>query len=327
MTDEQKKKIEAVQQRIEKDYGKGSFICLSDKPTFGEDVVSTGSLGLDIALGIGGLPHGRIVEIFGPESSGKSTLCQHIIAEAQKAGGSCAYIDVEHSLDSAYAERLGINLDELYLSQPSNAEEGLNIADILVESGAFKVVVVDSVAALTPKTELEGEIGDSKMGVQARLMGQALRIINTKVAKSGTLLIFVNQMRMKLGVMFGSPETTPGGEALKFYASVRLDIRRKGTNKEGEQAVSNSVKVRVVKSKVGVPFKSAEFNIVFGEGIDKKNELIQIGTDLGLIDKSGSWYKYKDIKIQGDSKFKQLLVDNPELSQELEEAIKQKLND
>jgi recombination protein RecA len=321
----QNKKAQEAIELIKKEYGEGSFMTLSEKPSFEGRTISTGSLGLNIALGIGGLPTGRIVEIYGPESSGKTTLCQHVIAEAQKQGGMCAIIDAEHSLSREYAERLGVNLDSLYISQPSNGEEALNIVDKLLDSAAFSVIVVDSVAALVPKVEVEGEIGDSRMGTQARLMSQALRMLNPKVEKSGTLLIFVNQLRMKIGVMFGNPETTSGGESLKFYASVRLDIRRKTTNKDGEESVSNTVKVKVVKSKVSPPFKSAEFDIVFGQGIDRNKELIDTGVALGLIDKKGAWLVYEGNKIQGAGAFKQLLEDNPGLAEQLEIQIKTKL--
>jgi recombination protein RecA len=319
------KEAQQVIAEIKKEYGEESLMLLSSKPTFQGRVTSTGSFGLDLALGIGGLPAGRMVEIYGPESSGKSTLCQHIIAEAQKAGGRCAYIDVEGSLDVEYAQNLGVNTAELLISQPDDGEQALNIAHRLIKSRAFSVIVVDSVSGLVPKQELEGEIGDSRMGVQARLMSQGLRMINVDIKKTETLLIFVNQIRMKIGIMFGNPETTSGGEALKFYSSVRLDIRKKGTNKEGEESVSNTVKVRVLKNKVAPPFKSAEFDIVFGQGIDKKKEIVDTAIALGLIEKKGSWLIYEGNKIQGQVQFKELLIDNPEMATELEKRIKEKL--
>ena len=327
MTKEQKLKAanEAVD-KINKDIGANSVVTLSDnsKPI---DVISTGSLSLDIALGVGGLPCGRIVEIYGPESSGKTTIATHVIAEAQKKGGICAFIDMEHAFDTQYAQNLGVNIDDLKIAQPNHGEQALEIADRLISSGGFDVVVIDSVAALVPKAELEGEMGASKMGIQARLMGQALRKITPAVARTGTLVIFINQLREKLGVMFGNPETTPGGNALKFYASVRMDVRRTTVNKDGDEAISNRVKVKIIKNKVAPPFKTAEFNLVYGEGIDKLEELVSVGIELNVINKSGAWLSYKDFKTQGKDAFKQVLQDNPEFAFELENQIKAALND
>lgn len=323
MTKEDKLKLVGKSlEKIEKDFGKNAVIKLNERPVTREDVISTGSIGLDTALGVGGLPKGRIVEIYGPESSGKTTLATHILAEAQKKGGVCAIIDAEHSFDVEYAENLGVNTEDLYVSQPSSGEEGLQIANELICSGGVDVVVVDSVAALVPKVEMEGEIGDKSMGLQARMMSQACRMLISSVSKNNVLLIFINQLRDKIGVMYGSPETTTGGNALKFYASIRLDIRRIATNKDGEDAVSNRVKVKVAKNKVAPPFVITEFDIVFGEGIDKVGEIVDIASDRGIIKKGGSWLTYNDTKIQGKSAFRQLLLDNPELSQELENKIK-----
>jgi len=292
------------------------------------EVVSTGSLGLDVALGIGGVPRGRVIEIYGPESSGKTTIATHIIAEAQKKGGICAIIDAEHAFDSGYAQKLGVDVDNLLISQPDYGEQALEIADRLILSGALDVVVIDSVAALVPKGELEGEMGDSKMGLQARLMSQALRKLTATIHKTNTICIFINQLREKIGVMFGNPETTTGGNALKFYASVRLDIRRMSQIKDGDEAVGNRVKVKVVKNKVAPPFKAAEFDIIFGEGISKTGEIIDMGVDLSIVQKSGSWYSYNGDKLgQGRDAVKQLLMDNPGMANEIEAKIREKIKE
>jgi len=292
------------------------------------EVVSTGSIGLDSALGVGGVPKGRVIEIYGPESSGKTTIATHIIAEAQKKGGICAIIDAEHAFDSSYAQKLGVDVDNLLISQPDYGEQALEIADRLILSGALDVVVVDSVAALVPKGELEGEMGDSKMGLQARLMSQALRKLTATISKTNTVCIFINQLREKIGVMFGNPETTTGGNALKFYASVRLDIRRIAQIKDGDEAVGNRVKVKVVKNKVAPPFRNAEFDIIFGEGISKVGEIIDMGVELGIVQKSGSWFSYNSNKLgQGRDAVKRLLHDNPELASEIEIKIRAKLNE
>jgi recombination protein RecA len=292
------------------------------------EVVSTGSIGLDSALGVGGVPKGRVIEIYGPESSGKTTIATHIIAEAQKKGGICAIIDAEHAFDSSYAQKLGVDVDNLLISQPDYGEQALEIADRLILSGALDVVVVDSVAALVPKGELEGEMGDSKMGLQARLMSQALRKLTATISKTNTVCIFINQLREKIGVMFGNPETTTGGNALKFYASVRLDIRRIAQIKDGDEAVGNRVKVKVVKNKVAPPFRNAEFDIIFGEGISKVGEIIDMGVELGIVQKSGSWFSYDSNKLgQGRDAVKRLLHDNPELASEIEIKIRAKLNE
>ena len=292
------------------------------------DVVSTGSIGLDVALGVGGFPRGRIIEVYGPESSGKTTIAIHVIAEAQKKGGMCAIVDAEHAFDSLYARKLGVDVDNLLISQPDYGEQGLEIADRLILSGALDVVVIDSVAALVPKGELEGEMGDSKMGLQARLMSQALRKLTATISKTNTICIFINQLREKIGVMFGNPETTTGGNALKFYASVRLDIRRMAQIKDGEEAIGNRVKVKVVKNKVAPPFRSAEFDIVFGEGISKTGEILDLGVELGIVQKSGSWFSYNSDKLgQGRDTVKQLLQDNPELANEIELKIREKIKE
>lgn len=312
--------------KIEKDFGKGSVMMMGEKGTAPMEVISTGSLGLDIALGIGGLPKGRIIEIYGPESSGKTTVAIHTIAEAQKKGGICAIIDAEHAFDSSYAQRLGVDVDALLISQPDHGEQALEIADRLILSGAVDVVVIDSVAALVPKGELEGEMGESKMGLQARLMSQALRKLTATISKTNCCCIFINQLREKIGVMFGNPETTTGGNALKFYASVRLDIRRMTQIKDGDEAVGNRVKVKVVKNKVAPPFRQAEFDIIFGNGISKVGEIIDMGVEYGVIQKSGSWFSYESNKLgQGRDAVKQLLADNPEVATEIEAKIKAKL--
>ncbi len=321
---EKLKALQATLDKIEKDYGKGAIMKLGDESFSNIEVIPTGSIGLDIALGIGGYPRGRVVEIFGPESSGKTTLAIHAIAEAQKMGGIAAYIDAEHAFDRTYAEKLGVDLDNLYISQPDNGEQALEIADYLIRSGAIDIIVIDSVAALTPKAEIEGEMGDSKMGLQARLMSQALRKLTANISKTNTCCIFINQLRDKIGVMFGNPETTTGGNALKFYASVRLDIRKISQLKEGEDATGNRVKVKVVKNKVAPPFKKAEFDIVFGEGISKIGEIIDLGVEMNIIKKSGSWFSYNDIKLgQGRDAVKQILTDNAELMNEISQKIKE----
>lgn len=312
--------------KIDKDFGKGSVMMMNEKRIGPMEVVSTGSIGLDVALGVGGIPRGRVIEIYGPESSGKTTIAIHIIAEAQKKGGICAIIDAEHAFDSSYARRLGVNVDNLLISQPDYGEQALEIADRLILSGALDVVVIDSVAALVPKGELEGEMGDSKMGLQARLMSQALRKLTATINKTNTICIFINQLRDKIGVMFGNPETTTGGNALKFYSSVRLDIRRTAQIKDGDSAVGNHVKVKVVKNKVAPPFRSAEFDIIFGEGISKIGEIIDIGVDLGFIQKSGSWFSYGGNKLgQGRETVKELFRDNPGVANEIEAKIRAKL--
>ncbi len=322
------KALKLTMDKLEKDYGKGSVMMLGDKPQMMQEVISTGSIGLDVALGIGGLPKGRVVEIYGPESSGKTTLAIHVIAEAQKKGGMCAFIDAEHAFDSAYAKKLGVDVDNLLISQPDYGEQALEIADRLILSGALDVVVIDSVAALVPKSELEGEMGDSKMGLHARLMSQALRKLTATISKTNTICIFINQLREKIGVMFGNPEVTTGGNALKFYASVRLDIRRQAQVKDGDSAIGNHVKVKVVKNKVAPPFRAAEFDIIFGEGISKTGEIVDMGTELGIVQKSGSWYSYNTDKLgQGRDAVKQLMLDNPELANEIEGKIREKIKE
>lgn len=317
------KALETALSQIEKAYGKGSIWKLGQRPNMEVEAISTGSLGLDIALGIGGLPKGRVVEIFGPESSGKTTLTLQVIAEAQKKGGTCAFIDAEHALDPVYAKKLGVNTDELILSQPDTGEQALEIADTLVRSGAVDVVVIDSVAALVPKAEIEGEMGDSHMGLQARLMSQALRKLTGSISKTNCMIIFINQIRMKIGVMFGSPETTTGGNALKFYASVRLDIRRTGSIKEKEDVVGSQTKVKVVKNKVSPPFKVAEFDIMYGEGISKVGELIDLGVKADIVEKSGSWYSYNNERIgQGRENAKTFLKDNQNMADEIEQKLR-----
>ncbi len=327
--DKSSEKLKALRltiDKIDKDFGKGSVMMMNERSQEPQAVISTGSIGLDVALGIGGLPKGRVVEIYGPESSGKTTLAIHVIAEAQKKGGMCAIIDAEHAFDSAYAKRLGVDVDNLLISQPDYGEQGLEIADRLILSGALDVVVIDSVAALVPKSELEGEMGDSKMGMQARLMSQALRKLTATISKTNCCCIFINQLREKIGVMFGNPETTTGGNALKFYASVRLDIRRMTQIKDGDESIGNHVKVKVVKNKVAPPFRVAEFDIIYGAGISKTGEIIDMGVEMGVIQKSGSWFSYDTTKLgQGRDAVKQLLVDNPELANELEGKIRAKI--
>ena len=318
------KALSAALSQIERQFGKGSMMRLGDREQVSIPAISTGSLGLDIALGIGGLPRGRIVEIYGPESSGKTTLTLQVIAEAQKLGGTCAFIDAEHALDPIYAENLGVNTDDLLVSQPDTGEQALEICDMIGRSGAVDVVVVDSVAALTPKAEIEGEMGDAHVGLQARLMSQALRKMTGNIKNSNTLVIFINQIRMKIGVMFGNPETTTGGNALKFYASVRLDIRRIGAIKDREDVVGNQTRVKVVKNKVAAPFRTVEFDIMYGEGISKMGELLDLGVAAGIVDKSGSWISYKEQRIgQGRENAKTFLRENPELAGEIESAIRQ----
>ena len=327
-SNEKLKALKLTMDKIEKDYGKGSVMMMNEKGVQQIEVISTGSIGLDVALGVGGVPKGRVIEIYGPESSGKTTIAIHIIAEAQKKGGVCAIIDAEHAFDSAYAQKLGVDIDNLLISQPDYGEQGLEIADRLILSGALDVVVIDSVAALVPKSELEGEMGDSKMGMQARLMSQALRKLTATISKTNTVCIFINQLREKIGVMFGNPETTTGGNALKFYASVRLDIRRMAQIKEGDEAVGNRVKVKVVKNKVAPPFRAAEFDIVYGEGISKAGEIIDMGVEMSIIQKSGSWYSYNTDKLgQGRDSVKQLLIDNPGLANEIEAKIREKIKE
>jgi recombination protein RecA len=327
MDDNRKKALAAALSQIERQFGKGSVMRMGDEGAIPNiDVISTGSLNLDIALGIGGLPRGRVVEIYGPESSGKTTLTLHVIAEMQKAGGVAAFVDAEHALDPIYAEKLGVDIDELLVSQPDTGEQALEITDMLVRSGAVDIVVIDSVAALTPKAEIEGDMGDSHMGLQARLMSQALRKLTGNIKRSNTLVIFINQIRMKIGVMFGSPETTTGGNALKFYASVRLDIRRIGAIKQGDEVVGNETKVKVVKNKVSPPFKQANFEILYGEGISREGELIDLGVEHGLIEKAGAWYSYNGDKIgQGKEKVRLFLKGNPDIAKTIEQTLRDKL--
>ena len=324
-SNQNKEKLKALQltmDKIEKSYGKGSIMKLGDRAIEDVPSISSGSIGLDIAMGVGGYPKGRIIEIYGPESSGKTTLAIHAIAEAQKAGGIAAVIDAEHAFDPGYASKLGVDINELLISQPDNGEQALEIADNLIRSGAVDIIVIDSVAALTPKAEIEGEMGDSKMGLQARLMSQALRKLTANINKTKTCVIFINQLREKIGVMFGNPETTTGGNALKFYASVRLDIRRIGQIKDGEEAQGNHTRVKVVKNKVAPPFKKAEFDIMYGEGISKTGEIVDLGVELNIIKKAGSWFSYGETKLgQGREGVKTILRDNPELAQELETKI------
>ncbi len=314
--------LEAALSQVEKAYGKGSIMILGESQNLKIDTISTGSLGLDMALG-GGLPKGRVVEIYGPESSGKTTIALQAIAEAHKLGGSCAFIDAEHALDPGYAKKLGVNIDKLVLSQPDNGEQALEIADTLVRSGAFSIIVIDSVAALVPKAEIEGGMGDSHMGLQARLMSQALRKLTSNIAKTNTILIFINQIRMKIGVMFGNPETTTGGNALKFYASVRIDIRRISSIKDKDEVVGNQTRAKVVKNKVAPPFRVAEFDIMYGEGVSRLSEVVDIGAAAGIVEKSGSWYSYAGQKIgQGKENAKKYLKDNPSIFHEIEQKIR-----
>ena len=322
------KALQATIDKIEKDYGKGTIMKLGDQPQWdAAQVIPSGSISLDHALGIGGYPKGRIIEIYGPESSGKTTLAIHAIAQAQKAGGIAAIIDAEHAFDRTYAKALGVDLDTLLISQPDNGEQALEIADNLIRSGALDIVVIDSVAALTPRAEIEGEMGDNKVGLQARLMSQALRKLTANISKTGTCCIFINQLREKIGVMFGNPETTTGGNALKFYASVRLDIRRTTQIKDGDEALGNRVKVKVVKNKMAPPFKKAEFDIVFGEGISRSGEIVDLGVELGILQKAGSWFSYGDSKLaQGREACKQLMADNVELAEEIEAKIREALS-
>ncbi|MCC6633426.1 MAG: recombinase RecA [Gammaproteobacteria bacterium] len=327
MEENRKKALSAALGQIEKQFGKGSVMRLGDaSATYDVEAVSTGSLGLDIALGIGGLPRGRVVEIYGPESSGKTTLTLQVVAEVQKAGGTAAFVDAEHALDPSYAQKLGVNIDDLLVSQPDTGEQALEITDMLVRSGAVDVIVVDSVAALTPKAEIEGEMGEMQMGLHARLMSQALRKLTGNIKRSNTIVIFINQIRMKIGVMFGNPETTTGGNALKFYASVRLDIRRIGAIKNGEEVVGNQTRVKVVKNKVSPPFREAEFEIMYGQGISREGEIIELGSAQNIIEKSGAWYSYKGERIgQGKENVRTFLKEHPETAKDIETQIRAKL--
>jgi len=323
MDENRKKALAQALGQIEKQFGKGSVMRMGDGVDRDIEAVSTGSIGLDVALGIGGLPKGRVVEIYGPESSGKTTLTLQVVAEAQKLGGTAAFVDAEHALDPSYAEKLGVNVDELLVSQPDTGEQALEITDMLVRSGAIDIVVIDSVAALTPKAEIEGEMGDSHMGLQARLMSQALRKLTGNIKRSNTMVIFINQIRMKIGVMFGSPETTTGGNALKFYSSVRLDIRRIGAIKKGDEVIGNQTRVKVVKNKVSPPFKQAEFEILYGQGISRYGEIIDLGVQHNIVDKAGSWYSYGDDRIgQGKENVREFLKNNPEMAEEIEGKIR-----
>lgn len=326
MDEHKQKALSAALTQIERQFGKGSIMRMGESTVPDIEAISTGSLGLDIALGIGGLPKGRVVEIYGPESSGKTTLTLQVVAECQKAGGTAAFVDAEHALDLSYAEKLGVKVDELLVSQPDTGEQALEITDMLVRSAAVDVVIVDSVAALTPKAEIEGEMGDHHMGLQARLMSQALRKLTANIKRSNTLVIFINQIRMKIGVMFGSPETTTGGNALKFYASVRLDIRRTGAIKRGEEVIGSETKVKVVKNKVAPPFKQADFEILYGEGISRLGEIIDLGVTCNFIDKAGAWYSYNGAKIgQGKENARQYLQENPQIAAEIESKIRAQL--
>ena len=327
--DDKKKALALVLEKMDKTYGKGTVMKMGDSAVEEVEVIPSGSLGLDIALGVGGYPKGRVIEIYGPESSGKTTLTMHAIAESQKAGGIAAFIDAEHAFDAVYAKKLGIDVENLIISQPDNGEQALEIADNLIRSGAIDIVVIDSVAALTPKAEIEGEMGDSKMGLHARLMSQALRKLTATISRTKCTVIFINQLREKIGVVFGNPETTTGGNALKFYASVRIDIRRSGSPiKVGEDAVGNRVKVKIVKNKVAPPFKNTEFDIMYGEGISKVGEILDLGVEFDIVKKSGSWFSYGDTKLgQGRDAVKELLKDNPELLEELSEKIKEAIKE
>ena len=327
MDGNKQKALDAALGQIERQFGKGSVMRLGDSEV-GRDIeaVSTGSLGLDIALGVGGLPRGRVVEVYGPESSGKTTLTLSVVAQAQKAGGTCAFIDAEHALDPSYAGRLGVNVDELLISQPDTGEQALEIADMLVRSAAVDIIVIDSVAALTPKAEIEGEMGDSHVGLHARLMSQALRKLTANIKRSNTMVIFINQIRMKIGVMFGNPETTTGGNALKFYSSVRLDIRRIGAVKKGDEVLGNQTRVKVVKNKIAPPFRKCEFDILYNEGISKEGELIDMGVELGLVEKSGAWYSYNGDRIgQGRDNVRDFLRENADIADAIESAVRQKM--
>ncbi|MEO6925591.1 MAG: recombinase RecA [Rhodanobacter sp.] len=326
MDDNKRKALTSALGQIEKQFGKGAIMRMGDRVNEAIEVVSTGSLGLDIALGVGGLPRGRVVEIYGPESSGKTTMTLQVIASCQRAGGTAAFIDAEHALDPTYAEKLGVKVDDLLVSQPDTGEQALEIADMLVRSGAVDIVVIDSVAALTPKAEIEGEMGDSHVGLHARLMSQALRKLTANIKKSGTLVVFINQIRMKIGVMFGSPETTTGGNALKFYASVRLDIRRIGAVKRGEEIIGSETRVKVVKNKVAPPFRKCEFEILYGEGTSREGEIIELGVLENLIDKSGAWYSYKGDRIgQGKENVRQFLREHPEMANEIDKELRARL--
>ena len=325
--DQKMKALKLAIDKLEKTYGKGSIMKMDESSVVKVDAIPSGSVALDMALGIGGYPRGRVVEVYGPESSGKTTLTLHAIAEAQKQGGIAAFIDAEHAFDRTYAEKLGVDVENLYIAQPDNGEQALEIADNLIRSGAIDILVIDSVAALTPKSEIEGEMGDSKMGLQARLMSQALRKLTSTISKTGCVCIFINQLREKIGVMFGNPETTTGGNALKFYSSVRLDIRRIGQIKDSDSVSGNRARVKVVKNKVAPPFRQAEFDIMYGEGISKVGEIVDLGVDFDVVKKSGSWYSYGDTKLgQGRDSVKELLKDNVELAEELEAKIKEKMN-
>jgi recombination protein RecA len=324
---EKMKALQLTLDKIEKGYGKGTIMKMGDRAVENVEYIPSGSIALNMALGVGGYPRGRVIEIFGPESSGKTTLAIHAIAEAQRTGGIAAFIDAEHAFDRFYAEKLGVDVENLFISQPDNGEQALEITDHLIRSGAIDIIVIDSVAALTPKAEIEGEMGDAKLGLQARLMSQALRKLTANISKTNTTCMFINQLREKIGVMFGSPETTTGGNALKFYASVRVDIRRTGQIKEGEEVFGNRTKVRIVKNKLAPPFRKAEFDIVYGEGISRTGEIIDLGVDFGIIQKSGSWFAYKDTKLgQGRDAVKLVLKDNPELAEELEKKIIEAFN-
>ena len=324
---EKKKALQMAMDKLEKAHGKGAIMRMGDSAVEDVDVIPSGSIGLDVALGIGGFPKGRVIEIYGPESSGKTTLAIHAIAEAQKKGGIAAFIDAEHAFDRFYAEKLGVDIDNLLISQPDNGEQALEITENLIRSGAIDIIVIDSVAALTPRSEIEGEMGDSKMGLHARLMSQALRKLTGTISKTGCVCIFINQLREKIGVMFGNPETTTGGNALKFYASVRLDIRRAGHIKNGDAIIGSRARVKVVKNKVAPPFRKAEFDIMYGQGISKVGEIIDLGVDHGIVKKSGSWFSYGETRLgQGRDAVKELLLDNPELSEELEGLIKDAIN-
>lgn len=324
---EKEKALEVALSQIERQFGKGSIMWLGKSmPAHDVEVISTGSISLDIALGVGGIPRGRVAEIFGPEASGKTTLGLHLIAEAQKLGGIAAFIDAEHALDPTYAKNLGVNIDDLLLSQPDTGEQALEIADLLIRSGAIDIIVIDSVAALVPRAEIEGEMGDSHVGLQARLMSQALRKLTASISRSNTITIFINQLREKIGVMFGNPEITPGGRALKFYASVRLDIRKSDSIKSGEVTIGNRVRVKVVKNKVAPPFKSAEFDIIYGTGISKHGELIDIGAEMGIIQKSGTWFSYKEERLgQGKENVREFLSENPDIAEQIERDIRSKV--